>query len=39
MSTLAEIAEICLDQEQYDMAINYSESALTHILPLHAKRV
>lgn len=37
--TLADIAEIALDQEQYDIAIRYAQEGLKHILPLHSERI
>jgi hypothetical protein len=37
--TLADIAEIALEQDQNEIAKNYAEKGLTHILPLHAERI
>ena len=39
LQTLAEIAEIALDQEQNDVAKKYAEKGLKEILPLHSERI
>lgn len=37
--TLADIAEMALDQGHYSVAIKYAEDGIQHIIPLHAERV
>ena len=36
---LADIAEMALEQEEYEMAISYTEQAFIDIMPLHAERI
>ena len=39
LSTLADLAEIALGQDQNEVAIRLSEQGLSKVMPLHAERV